>query len=29
MIQSQQTLWKEGDLGDTEPADLTEGGKPR
>ena len=29
MIQSQQILWEEGDLSDTEPADLMGGGRPR
>ena len=29
MIQSQRILWEEGDLGDTEPADLVGGGRPR
>ena len=29
MIQRQQILWEEGDLGDTELADLMGGGRPR
>ena len=29
MIQRQQILWEEGDLGDTETADLIGGGRPR